>query len=764
MWQGSASNVSQALFQALVEQSLVGVYLFQGDRFLYVNQALAELFGYQPEEIVGKLGPLDLTHPKDRALVQNEIRRRLSGEVESVRHQFRGLRRDGSMVWCETFGQRVEYQGQPMIVGTLVDITQRKEMEEALEARELYYRVFFEGAKDAIFIMEDDRFIECNGDTLRMFGCDEKGEIVGQTPYRFSPPLQPDGRPSKEKAIEFIKAALDGTPQRFYWRHIRKDGEPFDADVSLNRVDIGEKVYLQAIVRNITRQKKVEEALRKSEELYRDLVEKAGLAIFVLDTQGRIVYFNRRLCELSGFDPEELHGFAFMDGVHPDDRKGVLGFFRRWFSRDPSAPVQYECRLLRKNGEIRYVEVNVTPVVEKGQVTGSRVYLRDNTERRQMEEQLLLSRKMEAIGRLAGGVAHDFNNMLMVILGSCDLVLCGMDGSSPMYEKVEVIREAAERASSLTRQLLAFSRRQILEPKVVDLNDIVINTEKMLRRLIGEDIELNVVLDPGLGRVKADPSQMEQVIVNLALNARDAMPQGGCLTIEITNAELDDEYARGHVSVVPGAYVMLAVSDTGPGMDEETKAKVFEPFFTTKEKGTGLGLATVYGIVKQSGGNIWCYSEPGKGTTFKIYLPQVEEEVAESSVEPGELAVLEGGAETLLVTEDDDAVREIAVSILRSAGYKVLEAANGDEALEVYKRYGGPVDLLITDVVMPGMSGRKLAERLGAMCPGIKVLYMSGYTDNIIAHHGVLDEGMKFIQKPFSRSDLLKRVRRVLSG
>jgi PAS domain S-box-containing protein len=381
-----------------------------------------------------------------------------------------------------------------------------------------------------------------------------------------------------------------------------------------------------------------------------------------------------------------------------------------------------------------------------------------------LEEQLRRSQKMEAIGRLAGGVAHDFNNMLMAIIGCSEILLAALPEDEPLRREVEEIRKAGERAGELTRQLLIFSRRQVLQPKVIDLNAVVSDTDKMLRRVIGEDIELETVLHPHLGRVKADPGQLEQVIINLAINARDAMPEGGRLTLETLNVDLDESYSRDHAMVKPGHYVMLAVSDTGTGMDEETQAHIFEPFFTTKaqDKGTGLGLATVYGTVQQSGGYIYVYSEIGRGTTFKLYLPRVAATAHRSPQVAAKTPQLVG-TETILLVEDDAVVRELVQRTLGIYGYKVLQAANGPEALSICQSNDEPIDLMLTDVVMPQMSGRELAEAVAKCRPEIKVLYMSGYSGEAVVRGGMLGQDMPFLQKPFTPDALTRKIRQALS-
>jgi len=385
---------------------------------------------------------------------------------------------------------------------------------------------------------------------------------------------------------------------------------------------------------------------------------------------------------------------------------------------------------------------------------------------RASQSQLEHSQKLEAIGQLAGGVAHDFNNMLTAIIGYTDLSLRRVGLENPIRRNLEETKKAAERAASLVRQLLAFSRKQILEPKVLDLNEVVKDMHKMLTRLIGENIQLATRLETELGSVKADPCQVEQIIVNLVVNARDAMPRGGRVTVETANVTLDEQNALKHVLVKPGEYVMLAVSDTGSGMDQETQARIFEPFFTTKEvaKGTGLGLSTVYGIVKQSGGNIWVYSEQGFGTVFKVYLPRLDDAAASTLANQSQETNVPRGTETILLVEDEEVVRGLTRKILMQAGYNVLDAKGGDEAIRLCRAHAGPIDLLLTDVVMPEVSGKEVADRLLELRPSIRVLYMSGYTDEAIVQHGVLDANVKFIQKPFTWVGLTRKVREVLNS
>ena len=519
---------------------------------------------------------------------------------------------------------------------------------------------------------------------------------------------------------------------------------------------------------DITEHMHFEEALRESEERYRTLFEGSRDAVYITTREGRFVDFNQAFLDLFGYSREQLMVLQSQDSyVHPIDRyRFQQEIEKNGFVRD------YEVKLRKQDGtEIDCLLTSSLRRSDDGTILGYQGIIRDITERKRaeqemkaLEEQLRQSQKMEAIGRLAGGIAHDFNNILTIIKGYSQLSLSELKEGHPLRENLEGIKKSTDRATDLIRKILAFSRRQVMEMKVLDLNTLLIDLEKLLRRVIGEDIELVAVLAEDLGRVKVDPGQIEQVILNMAVNAKDAMPNGGKLTIETTNAELDGAYARSHLAVAPGRYVMLSVSDTGVGMSPEIKERIFEPFYTTKEKnkGTGLGLSTVYGIVKQSGGNIWVYSELGQGTTFKIYLPREEEEPLEEVREKVVKEELPRGSETVLVVEDEEELRKLAVRFLQKQGYQVLEASQGDEALSIYGRHDEPIHLLVTDVVMPGMSGRELSERLTSLCREIKILYMSGHTNSAILHHGVLEPGVNLLQKPFTPEALARKVREVL--
>ena len=548
-----------------------------------------------------------------------------------------------------------------------------------------------------------------------------------------------------------------------------KGGRPVDIEATLAGAsdylakDSVTSVLLERSMRHALERKQAAEALQLSEERYRDIVENAHDFIYSHDLKGNYTSINKAGEQLTGYTREEALTMNFVQTVAPDFVDRAREMMAGRFAGEKGAA--YDLEIVAKDGRHIAVEINTKLVLRDGAPVGLQGTARDVTERKELEEQLRQSQKMEAIGRLAGGIAHDFNNLLTAITGYSELSMQRLADEDPLFGNLQEIKKAGDRAASLTRQLLAFSRKQVLQPKVLDLNLVVSDLERMLTRLIGENIELCTLLEPKLASIKVDPGQIEQIIMNLAVNARDAMPQGGKLTIETRNVLVDDEYARRHIAVTPGPFVMLAVSDSGSGIDSQTQSRIFEPFFTTKEvgKGTGLGLSTVYGIVKQSGGNIWVHSEVGLGTTFTIYLPSTEENLQTYKRESGNERGFRG-TETVLITEDEEVVRKLACQVLRMHGYKLLEAADGSEALLICESHLAPIDLLITDVVMPGMSGPELASRLTELRPESKVLLMSGYTDSAIVHHGVLEGGANFIQKPFSTEALAIKVREVLDA
>jgi PAS domain S-box-containing protein len=505
--------------------------------------------------------------------------------------------------------------------------------------------------------------------------------------------------------------------------------------------------------------RRAEEALRKSESMFRLLFANSPLPTWVADEETlKVLKVNEAAIRQYGYDEAEFTARTMLDIRPQADRQS---YEAAWCERNHQE-WHLRTRHQKKDGSAFDADVISHPM-EYGGRPVRLVVAQDVSERQQLEQQLRQAQKMEAVGRLAGGVAHDFNNLLMVIKGHTELLLGAIPASDPMARKIEQIDRSADRATSLTRQLLAFSRMQVLQPRAISVNSIVADMSRLLPRLIGEDIELVVRLDPAVGTIRADASQIEQIVMNLAVNARDAMAHGGRLVIETSNAELDEAYHGSHPVVRPGRYVLLAVTDTGTGMDAETQAHIFEPFFTTKEKGkgTGLGLSTVYGVVKQSGGFIWVYSEPGKGTSFKIYLPRVDQPV-DSPVAPVVVSA-PSGTETVLLAEDEQDVRELAREFLESGGYKVIEAKDGGEALRLAKEQASGIDLLVTDMVMPGMGGQELARRLQAERQNIGVVYMSGYSEHAAAEAAREDSAALLLTKPFSRSAILRAVREALS-
>ena len=648
------------------------------------------------------------------------------------------------------------------------EVAERKIAEAALRDSEARYRLLFESNPFPLWVYDRETlsFLAINEAAEHRYGYSRQ-EFLSMTIKDIRPP---EDIPALLDTVSRVSLGLNeiGT-----CRHRKKDGEIIDVEVTAYPLNFDGRQAGLVLANDITKRKRAEDELAKQQAFLRQVIDLNPNFIFAKDRKGRFTLVNQAIAEAYGTTVEGLLGRRDTDFNQNSEEV-------EWFRRDDLEVMNTlkdkfipEESVTDARGNVRWLQTIKRPIVSPdgavNQVLGvaTDITARKQAEEalRQSEEQLRLAQKMEAVGKLAGGVAHDFNNLLTVINGHTALSLRRLEQDDPLYRKLEAIKESGERAASLTRQLLAFSRKQILQPKVLDLNQVIFETNKMLRRLIGEDIDLLIGLAPTLGKVKADPNQVEQVLMNLSINARDAMPRGGKLTIETDNVYLDEKYASRHVSVRPGQYVMLAVSDTGCGMDAETQKHIFEPFFTTKEvgKGTGLGLATVYGIVKQSGGHIWVYSEVGRGTTFKVYLPRVDQSAEELAPKTDDTQ-LQIGNETVLLVEDEELVREMAKEILQESGYQVLEASHGDEALLVACQHLGPIHLMLSDVVMPRMSGRELAERLTPLREEMKVLYMSGYTDDAIVHHGVLDEGTAFIEKPFTPQALTQKVREILGA
>jgi len=576
--------------------------------------------------------------------------------------------------------------------------------------------------------------------------------------------IHPDDRERIKKAGESALQSGVGKTMEYRLRH--KNGTwlvlESRSSVILNEKGAPEKLVI--VNRDITERKRAEEALMRSEAGFRSVVEDAPHGVYRASTSGRFLQVNPALQKMLGYaSTAELLNVDLANDVFK--HQGEHQRFTDLLSRtDEVKDVEMEWK--RRDGTPMTARCSARTVRDgTGVPAYFEVFAEDVTEKRVLERQLRMAQKMEAIGRLSGGIAHDFNNLLGVIIGYSGVLKRSLAKDAALLEHALEIEKAGQRASSLTKQLLAFSRQQVLTPAILNLNALALDMEKMLPRLLGEDVEVSLALDPALGAVKADQSQVEQIIMNLAVNARDAMPTGGKLKIETANIEIDLAYTRAHPGAKVGSYVMLAVTDTGPGMTAETLAHIFEPFFTTKErgKGTGLGLATVYGVVKQSNGYIWVDSAPGKGSSFKIYLPRHTGAVT-TEVQGGDSDERLCGSEAILLVEDAEPLRKLAGTFLEAGGFRVLSAESGEHAMEVAATHRGVLDLLLTDVVMPGMNGRVLAEQLSRQQPGLKVLYMSGYTDAFIAGHGVLEEGIHLLHKPFTEKSLIRKVREVLDG
>ncbi|MEW6130848.1 MAG: PAS domain S-box protein [Acidobacteriota bacterium] len=751
-----AIRQAEARYRSIFQNAIEGLYQSTPDgRFITVNPAMARIFGYDsPNDLISHITNIEeqlYVDPARRAQFIEALQ--IAGSVTNF--EIQAKRKDGSLIWIaeHTRAFRNEH-GELYYEGILHDINERKLTDAALRKSEEEFRTLADNLPVVVVRYDRDLRIRYINAAVEATFKQPRSAIIGRKPTEIVNLTQGQ---LWETAIQEVFDS--GNTELLEYDYQGRKGLRYVSARLVPEHNAAQEIHsVLAIVQDITNRKRAEEEVRRSEERYRSLALSTSQIVWTLDPQGNLT----SITNIENTLGDEYDPFNWLISIHPDDRERVAKKFEEGLRHQ--VPFDVEYRQIHLDKTYHTYIANAVPIIEEtGTVrewVGSSL---DITERIRLEEQLRQSQKMEAIGQLAGGVAHDFNNLLTVIIGYSQLGKDVLDSSHPLYSKFEMIEKAGRSAASLTGQLLAFSRRQILQPIVFNLNDTVANIENMLRRLIGEDIELIIKLAADLGVVKADPGQIEQIIFNLAVNARDAMPQGGKLIIETHNADLDETYARNHIAVTTGAYVMLAISDTGAGIPKEIQERIFEPFFTTKEtgKGTGLGLSTVYGIVKQTGGNIWVYSEVDKGTSFKIYLPRTPEASLTTKTQISAVDSLKG-SETILLVEDEEMIRGLARIILESSGYIILEAKNAREALEVCQHYQGTIDLMITDVVMPGASGRELAETLKGLGYQMKVLYVSGYTENTIVHHGILDADIPFLQKPFTPDALTRKVKELL--
>ena len=880
---------SENKFKSFAEQAITGINIIQDGVFKYVNPKFAQMFGYTVEECLNGMPFRNLVYAEDLAIVEEQVGRRIAGEAESAHYIFRGQKKNGQIFHAEIYGSSIVYQGKPATTGTILDITERKQAEKALEDSELRLRTILQTVNEGFWLIDNDTATTDLNPRMCVILGRNREEVFGRKIFDFVD--------SENKAVfeKQIRLRMQGEVGTYEIALSRPDGS--DVFCQFNSTPLldgsGNKVGSFAMVTDISERKQAEDALRKSEEKYRRIVETANEGICMTDAHTLVTYVNQKMADMLGYLTEDIIGKPLTHFFFPED---LADHQEKWSHRIQGMGETYERRFRRSDGGECWTNISVTVIrSEDGSFMGAFGMLTDITERKQaeialrmseerfsrffraspvgtsitrlsdgqfadvndaflgllgytreevighsvselgvwpnpgdrakvveilqekgrigdfeiqlagksgdiidvigsaevidiagekymlslayditerkqgekerkrLEEQLFQAQKMESVGRLAGGVAHDFNNILGVIIGRAELALNAEVSADELQHNLQEILKAGLRSADLTRQLLAFARKQTAIPKMLDLNGTISAMLEMLRRLVGEDIDLLWAPEPNLWKVIIDPSQVDQILVNLVVNARDAISGVGAITMMTENLVIDDSVRAQTPEFIPGGYVLLTVSDTGTGMSEEVRENIFEPFFTTKEvgKGTGLGLSTVYGIVKQNKGFVYAASEPEKGTTFKIYLPRfkAETEQVPSEEEAGKRPT---GTETILVVEDDEAILDLSKIILENLGYTVLAAQTPADAIRIVEDHPGDLHLLITDVVMPEMHGRELAEQIGAIRPNLKCLYMSGYTADVIAHRGILDEGLNFIQKPFLSYDFAARVKQVL--
>ncbi len=766
---------SEAKYRQLLEHAPAGIYEFDyaSGKMMRVNEVLCEYTGYSQDELLS-MNPLDLLAEETKPAASERIREVMQGGKPHETMEYKIRCKDGREIWAQ--GRvRYFYEGDRVIrsLAIMHDITELKLAEYRLREAMLRHNEAVRAANVGLWDWDLlTNKVRYSAEWKRQIGYEEHEIGDGYEEWRSR--VHPDDlEPTVEKVKNSIAEARQDHDVEFRFRHRDGSYRWILAHASILQDESGRPVRMLGSHVDITDRKRVEEELRKRERLHREAQRVAKIGHWELDSPEGTPTWSEEIYHIFGLDPDsgEPSFAAHADIVHHEDWPLLDRSIRELYADGMSFDTTF--RILRSNGEVRWMHAKGSAGNSEtggvGRMFGTAQDITDlkqaEEERNRLLEHLLQVQKLESIGRLAGGVAHDLNNLLSPILGYGELVFEDTTDKDPRKEPLEEILKAGRRARELVRHLLAFGRKLALEIKSLDLNVLLKNFEKLLIQTLREDIAVRIVSAESLPLIKGDAGRLEQVVMNLAVNARDAMPDGGTLMIETKETDLDEAYARIHQGVTPGRYVLLSVSDTGEGMDGGTLEKVFDPFFTTKaeEEGTGLGLSTVYGIVKQHGGNVWAYSERGRGSTFKVYLPVSTEIPAPDAKEAvsKEPSGLRGSA-TVLVVEDERQVRNLAVAILKRQGYTVLPAAGGQEALEVLAGCDGPVHLLLTDVVMPDMNGKELFERISHSHPDIKILYMSGYTDNVIVEHGVLEEAVQFLEKPFTARGLAAKVREVL--
>ncbi len=751
----AALRESEEKYRILVEHAGEAIFVAQDGRLKFANAKTSRITGYSQQEIFS-LPMIDFIHPEDRDLVSDRHRRRLQGLSVPNGYCFRILDRAGRIRWVEIKAARIQWEGRPATLNFLADITERRQAEEALrESEERYRLIFAHSPLGLLYFDERGVIVDCNDQFIQIIGSSRQA-LIGLSMLRL-----PDSQ-----VVANVRKALDGGTGAYEGVYqsttapkktpVRALFTPMKDRDGLFRGGIG-------IIEDISERRQAEAALAHSHDLMRYIIEHNRSAIAVFDNDLHYIYVSQRYLEDYRIGDRQIvgrHHYEIFSDL-PDQWKDV---HRRALAGEVLSAE--DDRYERQDGSVDWIRWECRPWYEAdGAIGGIILCTEIITERKSLQAQLLQAQKMESVGRLAGGVAHDFNNMLGVILGYTDLSLDHVEPGGRLYASLQEIRKAAERSAGLTRQLLAFARKQTITPRVLDLNDTVEGMLRMLRRLIGEDIELHWQPGAKLWPVKIDPGQIDQILANLCVNARDAIAGVGRVTIETRNAVLGASVSQPYPGAARGEYVLLSVSDDGCGMDKETLGKLFEPFFTTKEtgKGTGLGLATVYGIVKQNEGLIDVQSRPGEGATFRIHLPRYRCAEAQTDDE-GPAENFATGNETILLVEDEPAMLKMISAMLKKQGYGVLAAATADEAIALADACPGQIDLLMTDVIMPTMNGRDLAARLQSRLPAIKTLFMSGYTADVIAPHRVLEQGVNFVQKPFAIGGLAAAVRAALDG